>query len=45
MDLAIKKALAGLGTMLVHDGMVFKLFYVLIFLFCYVIVNHMHSED
>ena len=44
MDLAIKKALAGLGTMLVHDGMVFKLFFVLILLFCYVIISY-NDED
>ena len=44
MDMATNKAFWALGQLLLTDGIGFKLFFVLIFLFCFVIISYNYRD-
>jgi hypothetical protein len=44
MDLESKKTLWTIGQMLLKDGIGFKLFFILILIFCYVILSYNYRD-
>ena len=44
MDLATHKALHAIGQMLLEDGLVFKLFFILILFFCCAILSYNYRD-
>lgn len=44
MDLEFKKALWAIGRMLLDEGRIFKLFFILIIAFCCAIVSYIYRD-
>ncbi len=44
MDLELKKALWTIGQLLLEDGFIFKLFFILILFFCCAILSYNYKD-
>ena len=44
MDLATQKALRSIGLLLIEDGFIFKLFFILTLFICFAIVSYNYRD-